>query len=201
LLIRIQTGRTVWGGNTEIDSQFLRCLQAHQVARGLMNCNVAAVVSYGWWWAKVVTFPGVVVGKGIIVVASVRLLLDLGSYVAVGVVALVAVAEDLIVRLKEEEEGLGDLTTARNGDAEPFTTLLKEGKERNWKFCTRRGSCSTWLGCNNIYSCERKSRLSSFWGFCWHRPWWRCRMISCNTNSQKRGGRRRRRRRAGRSSS
>ncbi len=78
-----------------------------------------------------VTFPGVVVGKGIIVVALVRLLLDLGSYVAVGVVALVAVAEDLIVRLEEEEEGLGDLTTARNGDAEPFTTLLKEGKERN----------------------------------------------------------------------
>jgi hypothetical protein len=47
----------------------------------------------------------------------------------VGVVALVAVAEDLIVRLEEEEEGLGDLTTARNGDAEPFTTLLKKGKE------------------------------------------------------------------------
>ncbi len=78
---------------------------------------------------KVVTFPGVVVGKGIIVVALVRLVLDLGSYVAVGVVALVAVAEDLIVRLEEEEEGPGDLTTARNGDAEPFTTLLKEGKE------------------------------------------------------------------------
>ncbi len=78
---------------------------------------------------KVVTFPGVVAGKGIIVVALVRLFLDLGSYVAVGVVALVAVAEDLIVRLEEEEEGLGDLTTARNGDAEPFTILLKEGKE------------------------------------------------------------------------
>jgi hypothetical protein len=80
---------------------------------------------------KVVTFPGVVVGKGIIVVALVRLLLDLGGYVAVGVVALVAVAEDLIVRLEEEEEGLGDLTTACNGDAEPFTTLLKEAREEN----------------------------------------------------------------------
>ncbi len=78
---------------------------------------------------EVVTFPGVVVGKGIIVVALVRLFLDLGSYVAVGVVALVAAAEDVIVRLEEEEEGLEDLTTARNGDAEPFTTLLKEGKE------------------------------------------------------------------------
>jgi hypothetical protein len=78
---------------------------------------------------EVVTFPGVVVGKGIIVVALVRLLLDLGRYVAVGVVALVAVAEDLTVRLEEKEEGLGDLTTARNGDAEPFTTLLEEGKE------------------------------------------------------------------------
>ncbi len=78
---------------------------------------------------KVVTFPGVVVGKGIIVVTLVRFLLDLGSYVAVGVVALVAVAEDLIARLEEEEEGLGDLTTVRNGDAEPFTTLLKEGNE------------------------------------------------------------------------
>jgi hypothetical protein len=82
----------------------------------------------------VVTFPGIVVGKGIIVVALLRRLLDLGSYVAVGVVvALVAVAEDLIVRLEEEEEGLGDLTTARNGDAEPFTTLLKERKEEKKK--------------------------------------------------------------------
>jgi hypothetical protein len=78
---------------------------------------------------EVVTFPGVVVGKGIIVVALVRLLLDLGRCVAVGVVALVAVAEDLTVKLEEMEEGLGDLTTARNGDAEPFTTLLEEGKE------------------------------------------------------------------------
>jgi hypothetical protein len=77
---------------------------------------------------EVVTFPGVVVGKGIIVVALARLLLDLGRCVAVGVVGLVAVAEDLTVRLEEKEEGLGDLTTARNGDAEPFTTLL-EGKE------------------------------------------------------------------------
>jgi hypothetical protein len=58
---------------------------------------------------KVVTFPGVVVGEGIIVVALVRLLLDLGSYATVGVVALVVVAEDFIVRLEEEKKGLGIL--------------------------------------------------------------------------------------------
>jgi hypothetical protein len=47
----------------------------------------------------------------------------------VGVIALVAMAEDLIVRLKEEEEGLGVLTTTHNGDVEPFTILLEERKE------------------------------------------------------------------------
>jgi hypothetical protein len=31
--------------------------------------------------------------------------------------------------LKEEEKRFGDLTIAPNGDAKPFTTLLKEGKE------------------------------------------------------------------------
>jgi len=57
----------------------------------------------------------------------VRFLLNLGSCVVVGIVALVAMVEDLIVRLEEEEEGLGDLTIAGNGDAKPFTILLKEG--------------------------------------------------------------------------
>ncbi len=37
---------------------------------------------------------------------------------------------------------------------------------------------------------KEKSRFDSFWGFCWHRPWWRCEMISNNTNKQRRGGRR-----------
>jgi hypothetical protein len=39
----------------------------------------------------------------------VRLLLDLGNCVVVEIVTLVAMVEDLIVRLEEEEEGLGIL--------------------------------------------------------------------------------------------
>jgi hypothetical protein len=42
--------------------------------------------------------------------------------------------KDRMVRLKEEDEGLGDLTTTRNGDAKPFTILLKEGKEERENF-------------------------------------------------------------------
>jgi hypothetical protein len=66
-------------------------------------------------------------------VVLVRLLLDLGIYVVVGVVALMAMEKDIIVKLEEKEEGLGDLTTTCNVDAEPFTTLLEEGKEEQKK--------------------------------------------------------------------
>jgi hypothetical protein len=80
---------------------------------------------------EVVTFLGVIIiGKGIIVVALLKLLLNHGIWVTVRVITFVVVAKDFIVRLEEEEEGLGDLTIALNGDAKPFITLLKERKEK-----------------------------------------------------------------------
>jgi hypothetical protein len=78
---------------------------------------------------EVVTFLRIIIGKGIIVVALVRFFSNLSICVVLGIVALVVVAEGFIVRLEEEEEGFGDLTIVRNGDVEPFTTLLEEGKE------------------------------------------------------------------------
>jgi hypothetical protein len=112
---------------------------------------------------EVVNFLRIVIGKGIIVVALVRFFLNLGICVALGIVALVVVAEGLIVRLKEEEEGFGDLTIACNGDAEPFTTLLEERKEEQKKtenFAPRKGVVTLgWVA--TTYTIARKKKDSA----------------------------------------
>jgi hypothetical protein len=114
---------------------------------------------------KVVTFLRVIIGKGIIVVALVRFFSNLGICVALGIIALVVVVEGLIVRLKKEEERFGDLTIVCNGDAEPFTTLLEEGKEEQEEienFAPREGIITHgWV--TTTYTIARKKTDSALY--------------------------------------